>query len=106
MEIELLNPFIAIVILQELAHREGNLLEVSLECEVSRRQEFDDRGRNVLLESFSSSGNEVWIELAPYREEWRLRGSKVLLKLGVQLHVVGIVEEEIELYIDIAGSRQ
>jgi hypothetical protein len=90
---------------QKLTHCDCNLLQVSLKREVSRWQEFDSSARDVFLERFCSCRDEVWIELAPYREEWRLRGSKVLLELGVQLHIVGIVQEEIELYINVPGTR-
>jgi len=38
----------------------------------------------------------------PYCEEWRFRGSKVLLNLGTVSHCWHS-REEIELYIDIAG---
>lgn len=36
----------------------------------------------------------------------RLRRSKVLLKLRIQLHVVGIIQEKIELYVDVSRTRQ
>jgi len=42
----------------------------------------------------------------PHTARSRFRGSKVLLKPEVQFHIVGIVEEEIELYIDVAGTLQ
>jgi hypothetical protein len=68
---------------QKLTHCDGNLRQVSLKREMSRWQEFDSSGRDVFLERFCSRRDEVWIELAPYREEWRFRGSKVFLKPGV-----------------------
>lgn len=58
---------------QKLAHCDGTFLQVSLKREVTRRQKFDRSGWEVSLERFCSGRDEVRIELAPYREEWRLR---------------------------------
>lgn len=91
---------------QKLTHCDSNLLQVSLKREVSRWQEFDRSGWDVSLERFCSRRDEIWIELAPYSEEPGFRGSKALLEPRVQFHIVLIVEEEIDLYIDIAGTRQ
>ena len=41
-----------------------------------------------------------------YGQQGTLRRSEVFLKLRVQLHVVSVIQEKIELYIDVSGTRQ
>src|ERR1700683_3940864 len=69
-------------------------------------QELNRRVGVVSQERLGAGRNEVWIKFAPHGQQGRLRRSKVLLKLRVQLHVVGIIQEKIELYIDIPVARQ
>ena len=61
---------------------------------------------NVALECFGACGDEIGIELAPHGKQRRLGGAEVLLEFRIKLHVVGIVEEEVELDVDVAGQRE
>ena len=61
---------------------------------------------NITLEGFGTCGDEVGIELTPDGEQWRLGGSEIFLKFRVELHVVRVVEEEIELDVDVAGEGE
>src|SRR5271165_3548988 len=96
---------INIYLRQKLPHGDGNLLDVRFQGEVSGVEELD-RGIGIVpLKGFSTWGNEVEIMLAPDRQQRRLRGAEILLKLRIQLHVVGIVEKQVQLNVHIAGSR-
>jgi hypothetical protein len=102
----LLGGLLDVVRSQEFAHFSDDFLEVRFEREVSCGKQLDCSAGNIALKGFCSCWNKVGIELAPHSEQRWLRGPKVLLKPGVQLHVVGIVKEEVELDIDVAGTCQ
>src|SRR5580698_330138 len=84
----------------------GYLVKVSLEREVSGVEELDGGGRDVAAEGFSAGRDEIGIALAPDGEQRRLRSAEVLLKLRIELHVVRVVEKQIELDVDVAGARE
>src|SRR6476660_7975826 len=60
--------------------------------------------RIVALERLGARRQKERIVLAPYREQRRLALGKVSLELGIQGDVAGIVEEEIELDLVVAGA--
>ena len=76
------------------------------EREVPGLEELNGHVRVISPECLGARRNEIGIKLAPHSQQGRLRQSKVLLKLRIQLHVVGIIQEKIKLYIDVPGTRQ
>ena len=91
---------------EERAYRGRDLVKVRLKCKMTRRQQLDDRARYVSLECTRSRWQEIRVKLSPHGQERRLRGSEVVLELGVELYVVGVVEEEVELDLHVPGSSQ
>ena len=77
-----------------------------LQREMSRRQKRHRRIRNIPLECICTRRKKVRIKLAPHREQRRMSRPKILLKLRVQLHVVGIIKEQIQLDINVPRPRQ
>ena len=76
-----------IVRLEELIHRSGDFHDVRLDRKVACIQELNLRVRQIFSKCLGPGGNEEWIVLAPDREQGRLRLPKILLKLGIQLHI-------------------
>jgi len=94
------------VLSQELTHRDNDLFQMCLKSEVACGKKLNNCVGNVFLEGFGSRWYEVWVEFTPYREHWRLCGSKVLLELRVEFHVIGVVKEQVQLDINIAWPCQ
>ena len=90
---------------EELPHRGGDLFHMGFESEVSGVEKLDGGVWVVALECLGAGRDEVGVVLAPDGEQRRLRFAEVLLEFGVELYVVGVVEEEIELDVHVAGAR-
>src|SRR5580698_6014658 len=91
---------------EEFSHGGCYFLYVGFEGEVAGVEELHFGVGNVAAEGFRAGRDEVEIKLAPDGEQWRLRLAEVLVEFWVELDVVGVVEEEIELDLDVAGARQ
>src|SRR5580658_5505308 len=89
---------------EELAHGKGDLLEVCFQREVPCIQKLNLRARNISAKSFRAGRNEIGIALTPNRQERGLRLPEILLKSRVKLHVVGVVEKEVQLNVGVAGA--
>src|SRR5262245_11271549 len=90
---------------KKLAHREGNFLNVRLQCEVSGIEKLDTRIWVVAEEGLGACRQEIGIVLPPDREQRRPPFPKIVVEGWVQLHVVCVVKKQIELNVGVAGSR-
>jgi DNA-binding CsgD family transcriptional regulator len=91
---------------QELADGGRDLPGVGLQGEVAGVEKADVRARDVTLEGFGASRQEERVVLAPHREERRPAGAEVLLPRRVERHIAGVVEEQVELDLIVAGAAQ
>src|SRR5215469_9805517 len=78
---------------QKLANRLANFLLVGFQSEVSGVIEMDFRPRNIALKRFRAGRQEERIVLAPDRKQGWLLRAKILLELGIERHVAGIVQK-------------
>src|SRR5262249_34972297 len=74
--------------------------------EVPRIEEADDRTRNIALERLGARRQEERVVLAPRREQRRPVLAEVVLELGIQREIAGVIEEEVELDLVVAGPRE
>ena len=79
---------------------------VCFKSEVSGVIETHLGARNVALERFCSWGQKERIAVAPYREQRRPFRAEIFLELRIEREVGGIVQEEVELDLVIAGPSQ
>src|SRR5215467_3491553 len=91
---------------EKVSHRFGDVDHVSLESKVSRIEELDRRVREVFSKCFGARRDEEGIVLAPDGEERRRRLTKVLVKRRIQLHIRGVVEEQIQLDLLVPPALQ
>src|SRR5690242_658008 len=91
---------------EEVLHRGGNVEHVRLRRKVSSVEELNRRVRKVLPERLCARRNEEGIVLAPDGQEGRLRSTKVLVKCRIQLHIGGVVEEQIQLDLLVPWALQ
>jgi len=59
--------------------------------------------RVVALKRLGPGRQKEWVVLPPNREQRRLVGSEILLKLWIERNVAGIIQEQVELDLIIAG---
>ncbi len=64
---------------EKAPHRECDLFDVRLKCEVSRTQQLDRRVWVIAAEGLGACQDKIWIVLSPYREQRRQRVSEVFL---------------------------
>src|SRR4030095_3879063 len=62
--------------------------------------------RQVLSKCLGSRRNEKGIILAPDREQWRLRFTKIFLKFRIELHIRSVIEKQIELNLFVSRTLQ
>jgi hypothetical protein len=62
--------------------------------------------RNVAAKSLRARGNEIGVVFSPDGEQRRFPLPEIFVERWVELYVVGIVEEEIQLNVYVAGARQ
>src|SRR5262245_43997597 len=91
---------------EEVADRRCDLYGVGFQREVPRVEEADDRTRNIALERLGASGQEERVVLAPHRKQRRSVGAEVVLELRVQRDIAGVVEEQVELDLVVAGPSE
>src|SRR5580704_13022869 len=90
--------------LKKLFHCSDDFHDVRLDCKMTRIQKLDVRVREILSKCLSSCGSEKGVVFAPDRQQRRLRVSKVLLKLRIELHVGCVVEKQIKLNLLVSRS--
>src|SRR5215467_1815132 len=91
---------------QKVFHRDGDIDRVRLDGEVSRIQKLDGRVRKVFSKCFGARRDEEGIVPAPDGQERRRRLTKVLVKRRIQLHIRGVVEEQIQLDLLVPPALQ
>jgi hypothetical protein len=94
------------ILRKEISDRGRDLFYMSLESEVLGVEKLNRRALNVLAECFRTGRDEVWIVLAPDCQQRRGELSKVLVEDREELDVVGVIEKEVELNVDIARAGQ
>src|SRR5215469_890649 len=60
----------------------------------------------VAFERFGARSQEERIAVAPDGKRWWLFAAKVFLELGIERHVAGIIQKEVELNLIIARPAQ
>src|SRR5215469_689899 len=60
----------------------------------------------VALESLGAGRQEEWIVLSPDREQRGFLRAEVVLKLRIEGHITGIVQEQVQLNFVIPRPRQ
>jgi hypothetical protein len=90
---------------EEGTHRRSHLLNMGFQREVARIEELYLRVRIVPLVSLRSRRNEERIVFAPDGQQRRLCLAEILLKRGIKLYIVGVIQKQVELNIHIAGPR-
>ena len=91
---------------QELAHVLNDFFEVRFEREVSCRKQLDGGIWDIAPKGFSARRNEVRVKFSPDSEQWRPCAAEVLLERGIELHVVGVVQKQVKLDVNVAGTRK
>src|SRR5262245_24787678 len=90
----------------EVTDRRRDLSRMRFQREVARLEEADHGTWNVALERLGARRQEKRIVLAPHREERRPSRAEVFLELRVQRDIAGVVEEEVELDLVVAGPSE
>src|SRR5262245_65596331 len=90
----------------EVADGRRDFPRMRLQREVTRLEEADHRTWNVALERLGARRQEERIVLAPRRKERRPPRAEVFLELRVQRDVAGVVEEQVELDLIVAGPSE
>src|SRR5262245_1148085 len=91
---------------EEVADRRGDLRGVRFQREVPRIEEADDHTRNIALERLGARRQEERVVPAPHRQERRPVRAEVLVELRVQCDVAGVIEEQVELDLVVAGTSE
>src|SRR5215813_573149 len=91
---------------KEVADCRRDLGRMRFQREVPRLHEADDGTRNVPLERLRARREEERIVLAPHREKRRPVRAEVFLELRVQRDIAGVVEEQVQLDLGVAGPSQ
>lgn len=91
---------------QKLAHPVRDFVNVRLQCEMSRVEKPDFGVRNVTFERFRARREEIRIMFSPDREQCRFPLSELLMKLRIQLHVVRIIQKQVQLDVLIAQPAE
>src|SRR4030095_1883062 len=86
--------------------RRRDLCSMRLQREMPRVEEADDSIRNIALERLGTGRQEERVVLPPDREQRRLVRAEIFVEPRVQRDVSGVVEEQIELDLVIAGPRE
>src|SRR5215510_9914488 len=87
---------------EKVFHRGGNFDHVSLGGKVSRIEELNRSVREVFPKCLCAWRDEEGVVLAPDGEEGWVRLAEVLVKPRIQLHIRGVVEEQIQLDLFVA----
>src|SRR5262245_30489694 len=88
---------------EEVADRRCDLWGVRFQREVPRVEAADDRARNIALERLGARGQEKRVVPAPHRQQRRPVRAEVFVELRVQRDIGGVVEEQVELDLVVAG---
>src|SRR5262245_8087468 len=91
---------------EEVADRPGDLHGMCFQRKMARVEEVDDGARNVAPERLRARRQEERVVLAPHREQGRPVRTEVLVELRVQRNIAGVVEEQIELDLVVAGPSE
>src|SRR5262245_8175605 len=91
---------------EEVADRRRDLRGVCFQREVPRVEEADDRTRNVALERLGARRQEERVVPAPHRQQRRPVRAEIFVELRVQRDIAGVVEEEVELDLVVAGTSE
>src|SRR5262249_37498412 len=91
---------------QHITDRRRDLWGMRFKGEVPGVKEMDHRGREIALERLGAGRKEEWVVLTPHREQRRPVGAEILVELRVQRDIAGVVEEQVELDLVVAGPRQ
>src|SRR5579859_665049 len=79
---------------------------MGFEGEVARVKEMNFSGWKVALEGLGAGGEEERIIPAPNRKERWFGSAEEFLEFGIQLDVLGVIEEEIELCLVGTGPGE
>ena len=79
---------------------------VGFQREVTRVVEMHLSVGVVALEHFSARGQEKWIIFAPDSQQGWLLYAEILLELGIERNITGIVQKEVKLDFVVAGPCQ
>jgi hypothetical protein len=90
---------------QETFHGRRDFVQMRFQCEVACIQKLNSRVGIISTERFRARGDKIWIMFARYREQGRPPRPEILLERGIKLHVVGVVEKQIQLNLSIAWPR-
>ena len=91
---------------EELPDCVGDVHGMGLKRKMAGVEEMHLGVRIVALEGLGARRQEERIVLAPHGEQRRLVLGKIGLELGIEGDVAGIVEEEIELDLIVAGAGE
>src|SRR5215510_15624195 len=91
---------------QQIADRRRDLWGMRFKREVPGVEETDDRGRDIALERLGARRKEEWVVLAPHRQQRWPVDTEIFVELRVECDVTGVVEEQIELDLVVAGPRE
>src|SRR5215469_5971490 len=89
---------------QEVHHGGSNFDDVCFQREMPGIEKLNLRVRYVFPIRFGSCRNEERIVLAPDRKQRGLRLAEIFLKFGIEPHVRGTVQKQIELNFFISGT--
>src|SRR5262249_13664623 len=92
--------------LEEVADRRRDLSCMRFQCKVTRLEEADHCTWDVALERLGARRQEEWIVLTPHREQRRPTRAEVFLGLRIQRDITGVIEEQIELDLVVAGPSE
>src|SRR5215472_2836997 len=90
----------------EVADRRRDLSCMRFQREVARLEEADHRAWNVALERFGARRQKERIVLAPHGEKRRPPRAEVFLEFRIQRDIAGVVEEQVELDVVVAGPSE
>src|SRR5262249_9089615 len=90
----------------EVVDRRRDLFRMRFQREVARLEKVDHGTWDVALERLGARREEERIVLAPPRQERRPPRAEVLLELRIQRDIAGVVEEQVELDLVVAGPSE
>src|SRR5215467_13337446 len=91
---------------EEAADRRRDLRGMRLQREVTRVEKTHDSTRNIALERLGAGREEERVVLAPYRQQRRPVRAEVFLERRVQRDIAGVIEEQVELDLVVAGPSE
>src|SRR5262249_16347568 len=84
---------------KESFHGSGNLCGVCLERKMACIWELHVCVWQVFAKGLCPRGNKEGIILAPDHKQWRIGLPEIFLKIRIELHIRGVVEEQIQLNV-------